>query len=107
MAHLSYFGTQILPNEIYLFFTEMHEVMGVVNEELHHILIPLGFTVLPLVIGYYCVRKFKMFFEFKTVQVLLILYFLYFFRKCRFLNFYNYGYSAELYTTCLKVWIKV
>lgn len=77
MAHLSYFGTQILPNEIYLFFTEMHEVVGVVNEELYHILIPLGFTVLPLVIGFYCVRKFKTFFEFKTVQVLLILYFLY------------------------------
>ena len=77
MAHLSYFGTQILPNEIYLFFVEMHEVVGVVNEELYHILIPLGFTILPLVLGFYCVRKFKTFFEFKTVQVLLILYFLY------------------------------
>jgi glucan phosphoethanolaminetransferase (alkaline phosphatase superfamily) len=55
----------------------MHEVVGVVNEELYHILIPLGFTILPLLIGFYAVKKFKTFFEFKTVQVLLILYFLY------------------------------
>jgi glucan phosphoethanolaminetransferase (alkaline phosphatase superfamily) len=77
MAHLSYFGTQILPNEIFLLFSEMHEVAGVLTAELQHVLIPLAFTLVPLAIGYYFHRRLKTQFEFKIVPILLILYFLY------------------------------
>jgi glucan phosphoethanolaminetransferase (alkaline phosphatase superfamily) len=77
MAHLSYFGTQILPTEIYLLFSEMHEVAGVLTEELQHIFIPLIFTLVPLGIGYYSVRRLQTSYSFKVVPVLLILYFLY------------------------------
>jgi glucan phosphoethanolaminetransferase (alkaline phosphatase superfamily) len=77
MAHLSYFGTQILPNEIYLLFSDFHEVTGVVDAELQHVLIPLLFTLLPLALGYYFHRKLKTILHFKFVPALLILYFLY------------------------------
>lgn len=50
MAHLSYFGTQILPIEIYLLFTQAGEIQGTLFVEFHHILLPLALTVLPLVL---------------------------------------------------------
>lgn len=77
MAHLSYFGTQILPTEIFLLFTEMHEVSGVLTEEFNHILVPLTFTLVPLAIGYYFIRHFPTQYSFKFVPILLTLYFLY------------------------------
>ena len=77
MAHLSYFGTQLLPNEIFLLFTEMHEVAGLLNEELHHVFIPLLFTIVPLSIGFYFIRRFKTHYSFRAVPILLVLYFIY------------------------------
>ena len=77
MAHLSYFGTQILPNEIFLLYSEFGEITGVVSEEIHHILLPLFFTLVPLAVGFYFTRRLKLQLSFKAIPVLLILYFLY------------------------------
>jgi glucan phosphoethanolaminetransferase (alkaline phosphatase superfamily) len=77
MAHLSYFGTQILPNEIFLLYSEFGEITGVVSEEIHHVLLPLLFTLVPLALGFYFCRRLKLQFSFKAIPVLLILYFLY------------------------------
>lgn len=48
MAHLSYFGTQILPIEIYLLFTQSQEIQGTLLVEFQHILLPLTLTLLPM-----------------------------------------------------------
>lgn len=77
MAHLSYFGTQILPSEIFLLFAEFHEITGVLNNELQHLLIPLFFTVVPLLAGFTANKKFQPHFGFKAIPVLISLYFIY------------------------------
>jgi glucan phosphoethanolaminetransferase (alkaline phosphatase superfamily) len=77
MAHLSYFGTQILPNEIYLLFTQMHEITGVINNEMGHILIPLLFTVVPVLAGLWVYRKVPSPFHYKTVSALIFCYLIY------------------------------
>lgn len=77
MGHLSYFGTQVLPNEIYLFFAEFNEIGGTMQSELSHTLIPLMFTLIPMAIGYYFIRKYKETFSFKFIPVLIAAYFIY------------------------------
>jgi glucan phosphoethanolaminetransferase (alkaline phosphatase superfamily) len=77
MAHLSYFGTLILPNEIFLLFTEFHEVSAVLLTELSHILIPLVFTICPLFLGYRASLKFIPVKTFKFLPLMIILYFIY------------------------------
>lgn len=41
MIHLSYYGTQILPNEIWLLFLEWGEVAGSLGGDLNHIFLPI------------------------------------------------------------------
>lgn len=77
MGHLSFFGTQILPNEIYLFFTEFKEITGTVGSELNHFFIPLAFTLIPMAIGFVFIKKLKATYAIKTIPVLIGLYFLY------------------------------
>jgi glucan phosphoethanolaminetransferase (alkaline phosphatase superfamily) len=77
MAHLSYFGTLILPTEIYLFFAEFQEITGTVSAELHHILIPLAFTLVPLMLGYLSIKKWVTHYQFKLIPILVALYFCY------------------------------
>lgn len=77
MGHLSYFGTQVLPNEIFLFFAEYQEIAGTVSAELSHILIPLMFTLVPMAIGLFFIRKFKNVYTFKLVPVIVAVYFIY------------------------------
>lgn len=77
MAHLSFFGTQILPIEIFLFFAELKEVSGTLQNELSHTLIPLLFTCLPLALGYYAVKKTKETYSSKVLPILISLYFIY------------------------------
>ena len=77
MAHLSYFGTQILPAEFYLFFTQWHEIQGTLLEELHHIYIPLAFTLIPLLIGGFTIKKIQNLYSWKWTAVIFALYFIY------------------------------
>lgn len=77
MAHLSYFGTQILPAEILLLFTQFHEISGTLTTELHHVLIPLIFTLVPLFFGLVAINKFNKLYSFKIIPLLISLYFIY------------------------------
>ena len=77
MAHLSYFGTQILPNEIYLFLTQYHEIHGTLAHELRHVLIPLALTIVPALIGFISVKRFSNLYTTKVMGVLFCLYFMY------------------------------
>lgn len=51
MAHLSFFGSQIIPFELYLLFVEAREISGTLVQEPGHLLIPLVFTLVPLGVG--------------------------------------------------------
>ncbi len=77
MAHLSYFGTMILPNEIFLLFAEFNEVAGVLTSEYSHTLIPLIFTIVPLLFGFYFVKRYPAYKTFKFLPGLILLYFVY------------------------------
>lgn len=77
MAHLSYFGTQILPAEYYLLFTQIGEIKGTIKEELYHILIPLMFTLIPLTVIYLAQRKLRPQFQFRFMVWVFVLYFIY------------------------------
>lgn len=77
MAHLSYFGTQILPGEIYLLFSQLHEIQGVLWVEYQHVFLPLVFTVIPGALGYFALRKFKTSFESKVIGILFCIYLVY------------------------------
>lgn len=77
MAHLSYFGTQILPSEIYLLFTQFHEISGTLKEDLQHILIPLIFTVIPVTIGRFTNKRIKTSWRWRPMSYLICLYLLY------------------------------
>lgn len=77
MGHLSYFGTQILPAEFYLALTQFHEVQGTLLVELHHVWVPLLFTIVPALLGWMIFRKNKNLFGSKWIGVLFCLYFIY------------------------------
>lgn len=77
MAHLSYFGTQILPSEIALLFTQLHEISGTLFVELHHVFIPLFFTIIPIIVGIITLKKFPPQYKSKIVSVIFCLYFIY------------------------------
>ena len=77
MAHLSYYGTQILPAELWLLFTEIHEVGGTLGAELQHIFIPMIYTIIPLGLGWWANKKLEPKLQFKIVPILFCLYFAY------------------------------
>jgi glucan phosphoethanolaminetransferase (alkaline phosphatase superfamily) len=77
LSHLSYFGTQILPSEIYLLFSQFNEIGGTLKTEIYHVLIPLLLTLVPLAVGWWCNKKIKPTFEWRTVGILFALYFCY------------------------------
>jgi glucan phosphoethanolaminetransferase (alkaline phosphatase superfamily) len=77
MVHLSYFGTQVLPAEIWLFFAEFGEVHSSLKEELGHILIPFILTIIPLTIAWWLSKKREARFESKWINVLLVVYLIY------------------------------
>ncbi len=77
MVHLSYFGTLILPNEFFLFFSEFHEVSGVLVTEVTHLLIPLVFTIIPMFLGHLAVKKWASSKTFNYLPFLIFLYFIY------------------------------
>lgn len=76
-SHLSYFGTQVLPNEIYLLLAQFDEIKGTLLVEYHHVLIPLLFVLVPAIIGFFAVKKTPELFGHKAVGILFCLYFLY------------------------------
>lgn len=57
MAHLSYFGTQILPIEIYLLFTQTGEIQGTLLVEFQHILLPLALTIIPMTAIFWLAKR--------------------------------------------------
>ncbi|WP_408098743.1 phosphoethanolamine transferase [Peredibacter sp. HCB2-198] len=77
MGHLSYYGTQLLPNEIYLLLTQFHEVQGTLLVEIDHVLIPLLFTVIPCLLGLIAFRSVKELYQIKFMGLLFCLYFIY------------------------------
>ena len=77
MGHLSYFGTQVLPNEIYLMLTQFHEVQGTLLVEIDHVLIPLLFTIIPCLLGWIAFKSTKTLYSIKYIGLLFCLYFIY------------------------------
>lgn len=77
MAHLSYFGTQILPNGILLLLTQFDEIKGTLLVEFQHVLIPLLFTLIPASIGWFALKKTKDLYGTKVIGILFALYFIY------------------------------
>lgn len=77
MAHLSYFGTQVLPSEIWLLFAEFHEIQGTLKEEWHHVFMPLLFVIIPLLISFFISKKIKLTQGSRIVTALLCLYLVY------------------------------
>jgi glucan phosphoethanolaminetransferase (alkaline phosphatase superfamily) len=77
MAHLSYYGTQILPNEFFLLLTQFHEIKGTLLVEYHHVLLPLLFTVIPAFLGYISIKKLPPHYGSRIVGILFCLYFIY------------------------------
>lgn len=77
MGHLSYFGTQILPNEIFLLFTQFHEVSGTLGHEVGHVFIALLFSIVPLVLGWFALKRYKNLFEPKFMVFIFLFYFIY------------------------------
>lgn len=57
MAHLSYFGTQIIPIEIYLLFSQFHEITGTAFVEIGHIFTPLILTIVPASFAYFVIER--------------------------------------------------
>ncbi len=77
MTHLSYFGTQILPSEISLLFTQAGEWGGTLKEEFEHVLLPFAFTLIPLALGWLSIKKIPSHFQWKIVPILFCAYFIY------------------------------
>lgn len=77
MGHLSYFGTQILPNEIILFLTQYHEIQGTLLVEYQHVLIPFLFTLIPTLLGWFAIKKTRGLYGSKILGILFCLYFIY------------------------------
>jgi glucan phosphoethanolaminetransferase (alkaline phosphatase superfamily) len=77
MAHLSYFGTQILPSEVYLLFAQIDEIRGTLFTEIRHVLIPLLFTLIPVLLGFWVLRRSEKLIDKKAVSFLFIFYLIY------------------------------
>lgn len=77
MVHLSYFGTQVLPGEIWLLFTQIHEIQGTLFVEIYHLLFPFILTAVPLALGYFTLKKIALPFQLKYLGLLFALYFVY------------------------------
>ncbi len=77
MGHLSYFGTQLLPNEIYLFITQFHEVQGTLLAEAEHVFIPLLFTLVPAFAGLFVFKRTRDLYGSKILGILFCAYFIY------------------------------
>jgi glucan phosphoethanolaminetransferase (alkaline phosphatase superfamily) len=77
MGHLAYFGTQILPNELYLFLVEFSEIKGTLFVEYGLILMPVLFTFVPALIGWLAIKRAKGLYGSKILGVLFCLYFVY------------------------------
>lgn len=75
LAHLSFYGTQILPIEIWLLFAEMGEVVGTLKEEIIHIVLPILFTVPFLSLLFWSSKRIKV----ATLPFIPLLFALYFF----------------------------
>lgn len=76
-GHLSYFGTQVLPAEIYLMIIESTEIQGVLKEEFGHVYVPVIFLVIPLVVGWWSDKKIKLHYNVPYLAVLFSLYLIY------------------------------
>lgn len=76
LAHLSFYGTQILPIEIWLLVAEVSEVVGTLKEDFHHVLIPIIFTVPFLGLLFWSSKKIKGA-TIPFIPVLFAAYFLY------------------------------
>lgn len=77
MIHLSYFGTQILPSELWLLFAEFSEIQASLKEELGHIVLPFILTVVPLIAGWLIQRKLPSSINSRWINILLIVYLIY------------------------------
>ena len=77
LGHLSYFGTQVLPSQIYQMIAQAGEVQGALREELSHFLIPLLFLIVPMGLGIWAVKKIETTFKFKFLGILFSLYLIY------------------------------
>lgn len=77
IVHLSYFGTQIMPSEVYLVISQFGEVQGTLKEELDHILLGIGLTALPVGIGYYFLKRIRTAFEWSFITLLACAYLVY------------------------------
>lgn len=77
MSHISFYGTQVLPAEIWLLFTQMGEINGTLKEEFYHVLIPILFTIVPITLGWFSFQKLRPSYSFKTLSVLLCLWLIY------------------------------
>ena len=77
MSHLSFFGTQILPAEIWLLFKEFGEIQGALKEGPLHVVVPMLFTIIPLSLGYWANKKFKPHYQFAAVNILIAIYLIY------------------------------
>src|SRR5690606_10628053 len=73
LAHLSFYGTQILPVEIWLLFTEMSEVFGTLRIDFAHILIPIFFTIPPIFLLFYFSKRMSI----VTIPYIQIIFFFY------------------------------
>lgn len=77
MTHQSYFGTQILPFEIWLLFAEIGEINGTLFGEPIHLIIPLLLTIIPVAIGIYAQKKIELPKKLPVLGWLFVIYFLY------------------------------
>jgi glucan phosphoethanolaminetransferase (alkaline phosphatase superfamily) len=76
MAHLSYYGTLVAPSEIAKLL-EVGEIYGTLKENIFVILIPVLFTLVPLVIGYWANKKFHPNYRTRWVTALFAAYILF------------------------------
>jgi glucan phosphoethanolaminetransferase (alkaline phosphatase superfamily) len=77
LGHLSYYGTQVLPAQIYQMIVQAGEVTGALKEEFAHFLIPFIFLIIPMVIGIFAVKKIETTFKFRFLGILFALYLIY------------------------------
>ncbi len=77
MTHQSFFGTQVLPFEIWLLFTEMNEINGSMLGEPSHFVIPLLLTVIPVALGWFAGKKIPQEKRLPVIGWLFLVYFLY------------------------------
>lgn len=77
MTHQSYFGTRILPFEIWLLFAEIGEINGTLFSEPVHLILPLLLTLIPIGIGIFLTRKVSAPKKLPVLGWLFVMYFLY------------------------------